>query len=45
MMINKMMSAAGNDAELVRAGLAGNREAFGHIVARYQSLVCSPGHS
>ena len=30
-----------NDADLVIASLAGNREAFGQIVARYQSLVCS----
>jgi len=30
-----------NDAELVHKSLAGNRDAFGKIVARYQSLVCS----
>jgi len=37
-----MTSVAGcNDAELVDASLAGNREAFSRIVARYQSLVCS----
>jgi len=30
-----------NDAELVHKSLAGNRDAFGQIVARYQSLVCS----
>lgn len=29
------------DATLVAASLAGDREAFGLIVARYQSLVCS----
>ena len=29
------------DAALVAASLAGDREAFGLIVARYQSLVCS----
>jgi RNA polymerase sigma factor (sigma-70 family) len=45
MMINRMMSATGNDAELVQASLAGNREAFGLIVARYQSLVCSLAYS
>lgn len=33
------------DAELVGASLAGNREAFGQIVSRYQSLVCSLAYS
>jgi len=33
------------DAELVDASLAGNRDAFGKIVARYQSLVCSLAYS
>ena len=37
--------AANEDADLVSASLAGNREAFGHIVARYQSLVCSLAYS
>jgi len=36
-----MSVAANNDAELVSGSLAGNRDAFGQIVARYQSLVCS----
>jgi RNA polymerase sigma factor (sigma-70 family) len=36
-----MPVAADNDAELVSASLSGNRDAFGQIVARYQSLVCS----
>ena len=36
-----MSVAVHNDAELVRESLAGNRDAFGQIVARYQSLVCS----
>ena len=41
-MTGRMMSvAANNDAELVSASLSGNRDAFGQIVARYQSLVCS----
>src|SRR5271168_5646207 len=30
-----------NDAELVNGTLAGNRDAFGQIVSRYQSLICS----
>ncbi|MFO1501374.1 MAG: sigma-70 family RNA polymerase sigma factor [Verrucomicrobiota bacterium] len=33
------------DAELVSASRAGNRDAFGQIVARYQSLVCSVAYS
>ena len=42
MMTTRMMSVtANNDAELVSGSLAGNRDAFGQIVARYQSLVCS----
>jgi len=41
-MTTRMMSVtANNDAELVSGSLAGNRDAFGQIVARYQSLVCS----
>lgn len=34
-----------NDAELVADSLSGNREAFGEIVSRYQSLVCSLAYS
>lgn len=34
-----------NDAELVAQSLAGDRQAFGHIVARYQSLVCALAYS
>ncbi len=30
-----------DDAELVNATLAGDRTAFGHIVTRYQALICS----
>jgi hypothetical protein len=30
-----------NDAELVSESLSGNRDAFGRIVAQYQSLICS----
>ena len=34
-----------NDAELVTASRAGNLEAFGQIVARYQTLICSLAYS
>jgi len=44
--MNPMIAAAAqNDAELVGATLAGDREAFGQIVGRYQSLVCSLAYS
>lgn len=33
------------DAELVTKSLAGNRTAFGHIVERYQTLICSLAYS
>jgi RNA polymerase sigma factor (sigma-70 family) len=46
MMTTRVMeTAAHNDGELVAASLSGNREAFGEIVARYQSLVCSLAYS
>ncbi|HSY74229.1 MAG TPA: RNA polymerase sigma factor, partial [Dongiaceae bacterium] len=38
-----MISA--NDTDLVSASLSGNRDAFGQIVSRYQSLVCSLAYS
>lgn len=45
-MINSMFPAgANNDAELVHATLSGNRDAFGQIVTRYQSLICSLAYS
>ena len=45
-MTGRMMSvAANNDAELVSASISGDRDAFGQIVARYQSLVCSLAYS
>jgi len=46
-MMNRTMisPAPQNDAELVSASLAGNRDAFGQIVSRYQSLVCSLAYS
>ena len=41
-MTARMMAVtAKNDSHLVSASLAGDRDAFGQIVARYQSLVCS----
>lgn len=40
-----MAVPAHNDADLVHASLAGDRGAFGKIVARYQSLVCSLAYS
>jgi DNA-directed RNA polymerase specialized sigma24 family protein len=33
------------DASLVFESLKGSREAFGHIVARYQTLLCSLAYS
>jgi RNA polymerase sigma factor (sigma-70 family) len=46
MMTLKNMAAAGNnDAELVAACREGNRDAFGRIVTRYQSLICSLAYS
>jgi len=43
-MINSM-SGTVNDSELVNASLQGNRDAFGEIVGRYQSLICSLAYS
>lgn len=40
-----MIGTANDDAELVGAMLAGNGDAFGRIVARYQSLICSLAYS
>src|SRR6267378_1304791 len=34
-----------SDSELVTQSLAGNRDAFGWIVARYQTLLCSLTYS
>ena len=42
---NTMAPVANNDAELVAASLSGNRDAFGDIVSRYQSLICSLAYS
>ena len=43
--IKTMSVPVHNDADLVHASLAGNRGAFGQIVARYQSLICSLAYS
>ncbi len=40
-----LSAAARNDAALVEQSLAGDRQAFGQIVARYQSLVCGLAYS
>jgi RNA polymerase sigma factor (sigma-70 family) len=45
MTIRAMSTATLNDAELVGESLSGNRDAFGQIVSRYQSLVCSLAYS
>ena len=46
MMIMKTMETTErSDAQLVAESLAGNREAFGGIVARYQTLICSLAYS
>ena len=37
--------AARHDADLVAASLRGDRDAFGEVVSRYQSLVCSLAYS
>ena len=34
-----------SDSELVAQSLAGNRDAFGQIVSRYQTLICSLAYS
>src|SRR5580704_6663578 len=42
---NKMSATEINDAELVARSLAGDRDAFGRIVSRYQNLICSVAYS
>jgi RNA polymerase sigma factor (sigma-70 family) len=41
MTIRELAMVGLNDTELVAASRAGNREAFGQVVARYQSLLCA----
>src|SRR3954468_14594342 len=43
--LTPMKTADSSDSELVTLSLAGNRDAFGWIVARYQSLLCSLAYS
>jgi len=46
MMTSTIMALAkATDAELVGESLAGNSDAFGRIVARYQSLICALTYS
>ena len=46
MITTKMIPAAAiNDSALVDASLSGDRDAFGQIVSRYQSLICSLAYS
>jgi len=45
MMTETMSAAEYDDAELVTQSLAGDREAFGEIVAHHQSLICSLAYS
>jgi len=42
---NTMHPAALDDGQLVAECLAGNRQAFGRIVERHQTLVCSLAYS
>lgn len=44
-MTARLFDSRSADAELVAQSLAGSRDAFARIVARYQSLVCSIGYS
>ena len=41
MQITAVLGTMNNDAELVTEALSGQRDAFGRIVARYQTLICS----
>ena len=44
-MTTSMFVQVPDDAELVAQSLAGNRDAFGQIVSRYQSLICALAYS
>lgn len=45
MMTSMISAAAQTDSDLVGESLSGNRDAFGQIVSRYQSLICSLAYS
>ena len=45
MITTSLDAAATTDAELVAGSLSGNRDAFGQIIARYQSLISSLAYS
>jgi len=42
---NMISAVPQNDSDLVGESLSGNRDAFGQIVSRYQSLICSLAYS
>src|SRR5438445_5142105 len=44
-MIQAVKTTDSSDSELVTQSLAGDRDAFGWIVARYQTLLCSLAYS
>jgi hypothetical protein len=44
-MAHAVKTTDSSDSELVTQSLAGNRDAFGWIVSRYQSLLCSLAYS
>src|SRR5437762_1805640 len=44
-MTQAVKTTVSSDSELVTRSLAGNRDAFGWIVTRYQSLLCSLAYS
>src|SRR6267154_5095775 len=44
-MIQAVKTTDSSDSELVTQSLAGHRDAFGWIVARYRSLLCSIAYS
>src|SRR5262245_46553265 len=43
--VSDMGNIARTDAELVEASRRGEREAFGHLVTRYQDVVCAVSYS
>src|SRR5947209_5004885 len=40
-----LLDSSVTDVDLVAQSQRGSRDAFAHIVARYQSLICSIGYS